>query len=149
MRKKRGNSDYGPVDPTANHYGLTDANFSLLNKLVPWLDEHRKQDAKFKMAVIARLSRAEAMLVQVLGCEVANWILKCNLTEEKEKQFMKEVNGEVETECRELGAKMVKYIYGGASGTGGSATGSEPDGRAVCTAATGKGRRRKWSGWEI
>jgi hypothetical protein len=103
-------------------------------KLMPWLDDHKKQDFKFQMMVISRLSRIECMLVQILGLKMASFWGDPKLTEAQREENFKGVDDKITASSNDLGLRIVKYIYG-------DQLAPEPP--------VGKRRRKKWSGWEI
>ena len=112
--------------------GLTEANFNLLTRLVPWLAENEKAQRKFRAAVLVNLSKIEATLTQVLGCQLAQYWPEGKVTDAQRAKYIKDVEEWVSSDTEQLGLKMVRYIYG-------------PSDEAVVP----RDRRRKWHGWEI
>lgn len=53
--------------------GLTDANFNLLTRLIPWLAENEKRQRKYMSCVLIRLSKIETMLTELLGVELVQF----------------------------------------------------------------------------
>lgn len=132
MSNQKRNSNPASIDPLQNHYELTRLNFNLLTKLVPWLDDHAKQDQKFKTAVVVKLSKIEAMLTELMGCQLAQYWPDGKVTEKQRHEYIKEVQNRISIGSKETGLKMVRFIY---------EESSEID--------PPRDRRRKWSGWEI
>ncbi len=119
-------------DPLTTISQLSRMNFDLLTKLVPWLDGHAKQDLKFKTAVVVKLSRIEAILTELIGCQLAQYWPDGKVTKEQRHDYIKEVQDRVSIASHTIGMKTTRYIY---------EESSETD--------LPRDRRRKWSGWEI
>jgi hypothetical protein len=112
--------------------GLTEANFNLLTRLVPWLAENEKRQRKLKNCVLIRLSKIETMLTEVQGCQLTEFWPPGKVSDEKRTDHLKEVEARMESASEQLGLTMIRYIYG---------DDQAPESR--------HDRRRKWHGWEI
>ena len=99
---------------------------------MPWLDGHAKQDHKFKTAVLVKLSRIEATLTELMGCQLAQYWPNGKATDKQRHEYLKEVQNRLSIASHELGLKMVRYIY---------EESPETD--------LPRDKRRKWTGWEI
>ncbi len=113
--------------------GLSEANFTLLTKLIHWLDGHEKQHTRFRMAMIQKMTRMETAVSLILVGQEAQrqssppWFQRDKLEEE-----MSRTEEFIAKQSEEAGMKMIRYIYGEKQA---------PEPR--------RDRRRKWSGWEI
>jgi hypothetical protein len=116
--------------------GLTEANFNLLTKLVPWLDANEQAERRFRNAVIGSLTRMEAAISMVLVAQQAEQQGKrpfyCKKKLEEDAKAAEEF---IEKQSLERGVNWVKYIYQPTKET--PVDGPRHD------------RRRKWTGWEI
>lgn len=112
--------------------GLTEANFNLLTRLITWLDENEKRQRKFMNCVLIRLSKIETMLIEVQGCQVADYWSPGKVTDGKRAEYLNELEARMNLGSQQMGLKMIRYIYG-----------KDP------TAESRHDRRRRWSDWEI
>ena len=114
-------------------HGLTEANFKLLTQLIEWLAGHENLQAKYRLAMIHRLTRAEAAISLILVGQQAQtqskppWYQADKL--EEDARWAEEC---IARQSEQMGAKMIQYIFG---------KDQSPEPR--------HDRRRKWSGWEI
>ena len=113
-------------------HGLTETNFTLLTRLVPWLAENEKQQRKFVNCVLIRLSRIETMLTEVQGCQLAQLWPPGKVADKLRKEHLDEVEARMELASERMGVEMIRYMYG---------EDQVPVRR--------HDRRRKWWGWEI
>ena len=111
----------------------TKMTFDLQTGLIQWLDANEKAQRKFRMVILSRLSKIEAMLTVIQGAQLADfWSPEKRITDEQRDKYVQEVEERVSRKSELLGLKMVRYIYGETE---------MPERR--------HDRRRKWFGWEI
>jgi phage gp36-like protein len=122
-----------PKDPITNLTELVNNDLNLLIKLVHrFVDIENKQE-RYRTCTLIRMSRIEAMLTQVLGCQLAQyWAEQSRMTDELRTKHLQEVENKIQQEAETLGIKMVRYIHEEAK---------KPEAHFD--------RRRKWWGWEI
>ena len=113
---------------------LLKMNFSLLTKLVPWLDEHEKAQRKFRSAVIGYLSRIEATASLIHVGQMAQTQRPQSHDKGKLDESAKSAEEFMSKQSLKKGVAVVKYIYKE------TPTEAETDRHD---------RRRKWTGWEI
>jgi len=90
---------------------LSKINFSLLTKLVPWLDEHEKVQRKFRSAVIGYLSRIEATASLILVGQMALTQRPQSYDKGKLDESAKSAEEFISKQSLEKGVAVVKYIY--------------------------------------
>lgn len=112
--------------------GLTEANFNLLTRLITWLDENEKRQRKFMNCVLMRLAKAETMVTQIQGCQLADFWEPSKVTDDKRCEYLKDLQARMALDSEQMGLKMIRYIYG---------EDPAPEPR--------HDRRRRWWGWEI
>ena len=113
--------------------GLTEANFHLLTKLVPWLDANEKVQRRFRFAMVHRLTRMEAAISLLLVGQQAQTQSKPPFYHaDKLEKDAKAAEEFISNQSDQVGLKMLRYIYG---------EDQAPEPR--------RDRRRRWWGWEI
>lgn len=135
MRRNR-NTTTTPSDPIAYAATLTQANFELLTKLVPWLDANEKAQRKFRNVMIHKLNLIESIITFVLaGQEAHNQRKQLFYNREKLDEDMKAAEEFVSKQSLERGIRIMEYIYGGNDNS------PAPE--------RSRGRRQPWSDWVI
>lgn len=112
--------------------GLTEANFKLMTSLIAWLGENERRQRKFMDCLLIRLAKIDTMLTEVQGCQLADFLQRGNVTDEKRTAYLKELEAKMDLANEQMGVKMIHYIYG---------KDQTPERR--------RDRRRRWWGWEI
>jgi hypothetical protein len=116
-----------------NIQALTEANFTLLTKLIHWLDGHEKQHTRFRMAMIQKMARLETAVSLVLvGQEAQTQSSPPWYEPDKLQEAVLRAEEFITKQSEVVAMKMVRCIYGEEDA---------PEPR--------RDRRRKWSGWEI
>ena len=95
---------------------------------------HEEAQRKFRMAVLAFLSKIEVKLAEVQAAQLADFWRPERVTDEKRKVYLGELEERMSKASNELGLRMVKHIYGFED---------EP------VPGPRRGKRRHWSDWEI
>lgn len=122
-----------PKDPITNLTELVNVDLNLLTTLVHRLVDIENKQQRFRTCMLTRLSSIEAMLTEVLGCQLAQyWSDKRPMTAELRNKYLQEVQEKIESGSQTLGLKMVRFIH---------EEPAKPEERFD--------RRRKWWGWEI
>ena len=113
--------------------GLTEANFQLLTKLVPWLNENERVERKFRYVMLHKLTRIETAISLLLaGHQAQTQRRPPYFRADKLKEDAQAAEEFIESQSQQAGIKMMQYIYG---------EDQRPEPR--------HDGRRKWSGWEI
>jgi hypothetical protein len=113
--------------------GLTEANFKLLTHLIEWLAGHEKQHAKYRAAMINRLTRVEAAVSMILvGQQVQTQSKPPWFQADKLEEDARHAEEFIARQSEQMGMTMIRYIYG---------KDQAPEPR--------HDRRRKWWDWEI
>ena len=107
-------------------------NKELLIALAMAMGANERAQQRFRIAVLMRLSRVETMLQMIHGAQIVEAHGSKPGFEEKTREHAKDAEEFISQKSHELGLAMVKYIY---------AESDEPSAR--------RGRRQKWSDWEI
>ena len=93
--------------------GLREANFNLLTRLIAWLDGHEKQHAKYRMAMINRLTRVEAAVSLILVAQEAQRQSKPpSYMPDKLEEAAKQAEEFIARQSEQVGMKMIRYIHG-------------------------------------
>jgi phage gp36-like protein len=120
-------------DPITNLTELANMDLNLLIKLVHRSVDIENKQQRFRTCMLARLSSIEAMLTEVLGCQLAQyWPDQPPMTDELRNKYLQEVQAKIESASQTLGLKMVRFIH-----------------EEAATQERRFDRRRKWWGWEI
>jgi hypothetical protein len=116
MKAKTKRSRRAP-DVVYNTYGLTEANFKLLTKLIHWVidNEQRKEklETKYRAAMARKLARIESMVSLIWVGQSAQtqsnppWYQEAKLRKDAEsaEEF-------ISRQSHENGLKMIRFIYG-------------------------------------
>ena len=119
-------------DPITNLTEKVSMNFNLLVKLAPYNAANEEKQERFRTCVLINLSRIDAKLTQILGCQLAQYWPSPKVTEELRNKYIKEVEEQIDKSSQTLGLKMVRYIH---------EVREQPERRFD--------RRKRWWGWEI
>ncbi|TAK99857.1 MAG: hypothetical protein EPO07_10500 [Verrucomicrobia bacterium] len=112
--------------------GLTEANFKLLTRLIPWLDAHEKIQQKFRYAMIYKLTRLDAAISMLLVGQQIRMQKRQEYFAEKLDEDAKAAEEFISEQSEAKALKLIRFIH------------SESPAPEVR-----RDRRRKWTGWEI
>lgn len=105
-------------------------NLDLLNRLAVAVAANEKAQRRFRAAMVIRVSRIETMVQMIHGAHIAQ-LHKC-LESERMLEHIMDAEETISRASDNLALAMVKFIYSKSGET-----------------EVRRGRRRRWSDWEI